>query len=168
MLDAEHKSQRNAKSGVDVGPLAKAAKVTREMARRYTEGTAIPDLNKMKVVADWLNVRLAWLRDGEGQKRKEVATAGVQQTTASYTDDARELALVWQALSTDTRTMVRDIVFILSLAERQFPWLRRGKPSGETYNEWERRQLRAFETMVKMHPEGTLRSQPRKKGEVDQ
>lgn len=144
MLDAGFRSSRNAKSGADVGPLAKAANVTREMARRYTEGKAVPDVNKMKVIADWLNVRLAWLRDGEGAKRGESNLA--QQPSAKYDvgEEALEVARVWSRLSDDIRYMLRDQIFMLALAERRFPWLRRGKPSGETYAQWERRQERAF------------------------
>jgi transcriptional regulator with XRE-family HTH domain len=152
MLDVGHKSQRNAKSGVDVGPLAKVAKVTREMARRYTEGTATPDVNRMKLIADWLGVRLAWLRDGEGPQFAEGNTA--RQPGATYanglSEEAREVALAWQKLAPDTRTTMRDVIFMLSLGERRFPWLRRGRPTGETYIEWERRQEQNFAAMSRL------------------
>lgn len=150
MLDVGHKSQRNAKSGVDVGPLAKVAKVTREMARRYTEGAAVPDLNRMRLIADWLGVRLAWLRDGEGPKFAEGNIAR-QPTATAYgngiSEEAREVALAWQKLAPETRTVLRDVIFVLSLGERRFPWLRRGRPAGETYDEWERRQEQNFAAM---------------------
>lgn len=147
LLDHGHRSARNAKSGVDVGPLAKVAKVTREMARRYTEGSAIPDLNKMKLIAEWLGVRLAWLRDGEGAKHANGHVARQEPAAYALTDEAREIALAWARLSPDTRVMMRDILFMLSLAERRFPWLRRGRPGGETYDQWEERQERAFKQM---------------------
>lgn len=145
MLEAGFRSARNAKSGVDVGPLAKASKVTREMARRYTEGTAIPDANKMAVIADWLNVRVAWLRDGEGAMRNAAHTARQDSAAYGVGEDALEIARVWSRLSEDNRFLLRDMMFMLALAERRYPWLRRGRPGGETYDEWERRQQRAFE-----------------------
>jgi transcriptional regulator with XRE-family HTH domain len=160
MLDAGYRSARNAKSGVDVGPLAKVAKVTREMARRYTEGTAIPDADRLKVIAEWLGVRLAWLRDGEGAKQPDNFVAKERQ--ASYdvlTAEAREVALAWSKLSPEVRATMRDVIFMLSLGERRFPWLRRGRPAGETYDEWERRQEQNFSAMVKLELDRKTKAQ---------
>jgi len=57
------------KHGVNASALQKVAGVTREMARRYVEGMAIPNPDTMRLIADWLEVRVAWLRDGEEPKR---------------------------------------------------------------------------------------------------
>lgn len=43
-----------AASGVDVGALAKAAGTTYEMARRYSEGRAMPRHDKIERIAEWL------------------------------------------------------------------------------------------------------------------
>lgn len=153
MLEHGYKSSRNAKSGVDVGPLAQKAGVSREMARRYTEGAAVPDLNKMSLIADWLAVRLAWLRDGEGPMRGGNSSLAAEQPRGNYEavgEEAREVAVAWSRLSPDLRTTMRDIMFMLSLAERRFPWLRRGRPAGETYDEWERRQEQNFAAMSQL------------------
>jgi len=53
------------KHGVDAAKLKAKARVSREMARRYLEGMAIPNPDPMKAIAEWLNVRVTWLRDGE-------------------------------------------------------------------------------------------------------
>lgn len=148
MRDIGLRSTRNAKSGVDAGPLAAEIKVTREMARRYTEGTAIPDLNKMERIAAWLGVRLPWLRDGEGPKRVDAPHAA--QTAGAYEPinaEAREIALAWSRLSPGHRDMMRDILYMLVLSERRFPWLLRGRPKSETYDQWERRQEQNFLAM---------------------
>lgn len=151
MLEIGLRSTRNAKSGVDVGPLAKTARVTREMARRYTEGTAIPDVNRMKMIAEWLGVRLAWLRDGEGEMRSP-GLAVREPDPAGYgiNGEAREVALAWQKLSPETRGVMRDVIFMLASGERRFPWLRRGRPVGETYAQWEHRQEQNFSAMVEL------------------
>ena len=161
LLDSGHRSSRNAKSGVDVGPLAKHIKVTREMARRYTEGRAVPDLNKMKLMAEWLGVRLPWLRDGDGPKHeRRTEVTAVAQQLASYdalSNEAKEVAIAWSRLSPDTRVMMRDVMFMLSLAERRFPWLRRGRPEGETYDQWERRQEQNFTAMGRLEQDRKAR-----------
>lgn len=158
LLDSGYRSQRNAKSGVDVAPLAKIASVTREMARRYTEGAALPDVNKMRVIADWLGVRVAWLRDGEGERRPGAGAA--KQEGGNYealTPEAREVGLTWQRLSAPRREMVREVLFMLSLGENRFPWLLRGRPKSESYEEWERRQEQNFGALAVL--ERTRRSE---------
>src|SRR5690606_25380821 len=125
--------------------LSRAAKVTREMARRYTEGTAIPDIDRLQRIADWLGVRVAWLRDGEGPMRDEGQVAKApEQGSVVLSEEAREIAMVWQSLSPDARDMMRDILYMLRLGERRFPWLLRGRPRSETYAEWEKRQEENF------------------------
>lgn len=153
MLENGYRSARNAKSGVDVGPLGKVAKVTREMARRYTEGTALPDPDKMQAIASWLGVRMAWLRDGEGSVRDEAA---VRQPRAEYVSsealspEAREIALAWSRLSPHAKEMMRNLIFITALAERRYPWMLRGRPVSETYDQWEHRQEQNFQAMSQL------------------
>lgn len=154
MLDCGYRSARSAKSGVDVAPLAQIATVTREMARRYTEGKAIPDPNKMQVIAAGLGVRIAWLRDGEGDKhdaRRELVAAQPVAEYRTLSQEALQVALAWSKLSPDTRTTMRDVIFMLSLGEKRFPWLRRGRPEKETYAQWEARQLQNFQAMSQLH-----------------
>lgn len=70
------------KHGVDAVALQNVAGVSREMARRYLEGMAIPNPDPMRAIADWLNVRVSWLRDGDGAMRR----------TLTLMNDAREIA----------------------------------------------------------------------------
>lgn len=55
------------RSGVDVVGLAEAAGCSYEMARRYSEGLAMPKPDGIRVIARWLNVEPAWLMYGEGE-----------------------------------------------------------------------------------------------------
>ena len=139
MLERGFVSSRNAKSGVDVGPLAKAARVTREMARRYTQGGAVPDMDKMKLVADSLGVRIAWLRDGEGAKRA-IAVAAEESGPAPYLpDDAVEIAGVWLKLPAERREWFRDLMCLEAVVATHYPWLTFGRPRSESYNQYEHR-----------------------------
>lgn len=133
-------SARNAKSGVDVGPLAKTASVSREMARRYTDGTAVPDLNRMGRIATWLNVRLPWLRDGDGPKR-DGEVAGVQEPGAPpyLSPDAIEIAQIWSKLSPARRAAHRNSMAIEAMIATHYPWLTFGNPESESYRDYERR-----------------------------
>lgn len=138
MRAERYTSSRNAKSGVDVAPLAAAAKVTREMARRYTEGTAIPDINKMALIATWLNIRLPWLRDGEGAMR-EGSAAHEPGAKAYLPDNAIEVAQIWLKLSADRREAFRTMMALEAMVATHYPWLIFGRPRSESYREYERR-----------------------------
>lgn len=74
MLEAGQHSQRKSKTGVTTLQLRKVAKVTNEMARRYTLGLAWPDNEKMARIARWLGVRRSWLQYNEGPKRLNSAS----------------------------------------------------------------------------------------------
>lgn len=53
------------RSGVDVNALAKAADTSYEMARRYSEGKAIPRPETLARIAEWLGVEPSVLLYGE-------------------------------------------------------------------------------------------------------
>lgn len=138
LKDRGFTSARNARSGVDVGPLAKATKVTREMGRRYTGGSALPDADKMQLIADWLNVRVAWLRDGEGPMQP--GADHVAEPGATYlTEDAREIAAIWIKLPQERRECFRQLMCLEAVVASHYPWLMFGRPRSESYEDYERR-----------------------------
>jgi transcriptional regulator with XRE-family HTH domain len=148
MRDRGYKSKRGASSGVDVGPLATAARVSREMARRYTEGSALPDANRLQVIADWLQVRAAWLRDGEGEMA--TAHAAREDTAPPYglTPDAEDVARVWMSLPPQLAEWIRALLNQQAVIVKRYPWLVFGRPSSESYSEFERRAEQSYHTAV--------------------
>lgn len=133
-------SARNAKSGVDVGPLAKAAGVSREMARRYTEGLAVPDLNRIGKIAAWLNVRVPWLRDGEGPMLASDLLKSAEPGAPAYLPpDALEIARIWLKLPAARRADFRSSMALEAMVATHYPWLIFGRPGSESYSEYERR-----------------------------
>lgn len=64
------------KLGADANALRKAAGVSSlDIARRYLAGENMPRPDTMKKIADWLGVRIGWLRDGELPKTDKEHTA---------------------------------------------------------------------------------------------
>lgn len=61
-------TSRSASTGVKVKELAQHAGCSFEMARRYTNGTALPDPLAIKNIANWLNVEPGWLLFGSTQE----------------------------------------------------------------------------------------------------
>lgn len=54
----------------DVAALMQAAHVSRQSARSYLTGNAMPAGRKLLAVAEWLEVDPIWLRDGVGEKKR--------------------------------------------------------------------------------------------------
>jgi transcriptional regulator with XRE-family HTH domain len=153
MLDGHYHSRRGAASGVDVGPLAKVANVSREMARRYTEGGALPDPNRMQRIADWLQVRIAWLRDNEGDMRS--AMREPQPTPYGFTAEAEEVARVWLSLPPQLQESMRALLYQQAVIAKKYPWLISGRPSSENYADFERRAEQNYQVAVTLAAQRT-------------
>ena len=152
-----HTSKRAAISGVDVAPLAKAAGVSREMARRYIAGAAMPGINRLQKIAGWLGVRLTWLRDGEGIKPIEGPLAQRAEEAAAtpyVASEALEIANVWLKLPKERREWFRELMCLEAVVASHYPWLIFGRPRSESYDDYERRVerdiVRIAERLTKM------------------
>ncbi|MFI4956700.1 MAG: helix-turn-helix domain-containing protein [Gammaproteobacteria bacterium] len=62
-------TSRSASTGVKVKELANNLGCSFEMARRYTNGDALPDALAIKTIAEWLKVDPGWLLYGTEQER---------------------------------------------------------------------------------------------------
>jgi transcriptional regulator with XRE-family HTH domain len=143
MLAAGHRSMRGAKAGVAVAELAAAAEITREMARRYVLGEAIPDTDRLDKIAGWLGVKVAWLRDGDADQGPRVE----QPSTAYLPEEALEIARVWMLLPPEIQDRYRSMLFTDAVMHSVLPWLRQHKPRGERYDDFERSVQQDFEKL---------------------
>lgn len=147
MLDEGYRAQKGAEHGVDVGPLMPVANVTRSAARKYIMGEALPSAQRIRDIADWLNVRVQWLRDGEEPKRAQPAHAGgprVAQEVATYPSEATAFAELFLRLPPERRSQFRELVALAALISRE-PWLRMGHfDERETFDEYEHRIVREY------------------------
>lgn len=90
------------------------APVTLHAARKWLNGDAMPAQDKLRVLADWLDVGADWLRFGEGEGRM----AAYQAREASQPVDF-ELAREIGALSPAHREAVHILVKALKQGEKQ-------------------------------------------------
>lgn len=58
-------ASRTAAAGVKVAPLAGACRCSKQMARKYALGEALPDATSVLLIAQWLEVSPGWLLFGE-------------------------------------------------------------------------------------------------------
>lgn len=150
-------SKRGAKSGVDVSPITAWAGVTREMARRYVSGQALPDPDRMAKIADALHRRVAWLRDGEGPENPDAAPRVAESPRAFYgapagalaDEAALEIARVWSTLTPARQQWFRQMLFVEAAVSRIMPWLNMMPPTGERYEQFENRAREDFARIAK-------------------
>lgn len=68
-------------------------------------------------------------------------TPAVQQPSATYSalsDEALEIAMAFDRMGPQTKERVREHVFLYSIIDRSFPWLRSGKPVSDNYRTFEK------------------------------
>ena len=79
-----------------------------------------------------------WLASGEGRMLPGGHQAQQPQADYAALNEAREVARAWSKLSPGNRQWVRDMVFMLAAVDTRFPWFRRGRPAGKSYDAYER------------------------------
>lgn len=94
-------------------------------------------------------VRAEWLASKSGEMLH--GALGVQAPPASsydaLTDEAKDIALLWQHLPEDRRAMFKELIFMEAALHRHMPWLRAGRPKNGTYNQFERRVQSAIDKL---------------------
>lgn len=88
--------------------------ITPHTARNWLLGKAIPTQDKLRVLADWLQVSPDELRFGRAGAAQAMHEADAQFNTLNMAD--REMLSRYMALSMAERKTVRDVVEALSVA----------------------------------------------------
>lgn len=93
--------------------------ITPHTARNWLLGKAIPTQNKLRVLADWLQVSPDELRFGPNRSSQEVSGRSVSSSSLNMVD--KELLTRYMALSMADKKTVRDVVTALYLARQVKP-----------------------------------------------
>jgi transcriptional regulator with XRE-family HTH domain len=146
--------QRAKEKGLSIAEIQKALKVTYEMARRYWKGIAKPRSHRMKILASLLSSSVAWLEYGEKESdsssaRERATISYAQSTQLALSDEAVEIGMVFQMLSPAQREFYRSQMFRDAALKRVAPWLRTGRPAGESYPRYEKNMERDIERRVR-------------------
>ena len=79
--------------------------VTAQTARKWLYGGALPTQDKVRTLAQWLEVSPQWLRYGEAER----SHAAARQDTAAYAVESGWLAKKFDSLSEPHKKMVLEI-----------------------------------------------------------
>lgn len=93
-----------------------AEPITPQAAQKWLSGTARPTLDKIKTLADWLDVSVEWLRFGvTDMKRSRPAKGAKPRETIQPTADELELLRRLRGLSAYRRQLVEGVIEQFSL-----------------------------------------------------
>lgn len=87
--------------------------------------------------------------------KASASQANVVREPEGVSEEAMEIARAFDQLQPQAREYIREQVFIYTVIDKQFPWLRHGKPIGRKYAEFEQwhqhniAAVRAFEEQKK-------------------
>lgn len=90
--------------------------ITPHAARKWLQGEAIPTQDKLRVLAEWLEVRAEWLRFGDMQPTGPVYRQGVamERPPAAYGQQRSvRLASDFAQLDSEQQQVVEDLVRVL-------------------------------------------------------
>lgn len=71
------------------------------------------------------------------QQQPKKSSMGVVERIG-VTPEALEIARAFDRMQPQTQERARELVFLLSIIDRSFPWLRTGKPVSEQYGKFEK------------------------------
>jgi transcriptional regulator with XRE-family HTH domain len=84
--------------------------VTTQAIRKWLTGEALPSQDKIRALAQWLEVSPQWLRYGEAGGREERGHAVARQDTGSYTVDAAWAGKKFELMNEPHRKLVLEII----------------------------------------------------------
>lgn len=125
-----------AKRGLTEYRLAQVSRVNQPTIHRILSGeSADPKSATVKKLADYFGITSEELR-GSDQSFK-IKTGKFR----ALSEDAMELLAAFERLPPDRQQAYKDFLFLEVFALDQMPWLRRGRPVRESYDDYERRMI---------------------------
>lgn len=94
-----------------------------------------PKTPTLKRIADYFRVSIDDLR-GDGD------IGAITGRFTALSPEAMEILAVWERLPADRQQAYKDFLFFEVFATEQMPWLRRGRPVKESYDQFEARMHR--------------------------
>lgn len=93
--------------------------VTAQSVRKWLSAKSVPAQDKIRVLADWLNVSPQWLRFGEGEADGGRQNLALNQETRPYAIEREVLSRNFDRLSESHKKLVLEIIRALLAAENK-------------------------------------------------
>ena len=111
------------RAGVDAGSPTRIARefnlryhgdaVTTQAVRKWLAGKSLPSQDKMRALAQWLDVPPQWLRFGEVERKEDRAHITTKQDAAPYKIEPSWVTRKFESLNEPHKKMVLEIVHAL-------------------------------------------------------
>jgi transcriptional regulator with XRE-family HTH domain len=108
-----------------------------EAVRRWEENIDQPGREARAAIAKLFERSESYIEFGDQPQATRANEA--RQTAAQYvSDEALAIARAFDQMQPQSREFIREQVFIYTIIDQSFPWLRRGRPVGTSYEDFER------------------------------
>jgi transcriptional regulator with XRE-family HTH domain len=87
--------------------------VSTQSVRKWLTGRALPEQDKVRALALWLNVPVQWLRFGESERKDEAGALPARQDTAGYRIEPAWPAKKFELLNEAHKRVVLEIIHAL-------------------------------------------------------
>jgi transcriptional regulator with XRE-family HTH domain len=110
---------------------------------QYLRGTVAIGTNALLKFAAFFRVEPQSIRTDFKYGGTHEAAKNPQRYEA-LPNDALQIAEAYNRLPEARKHIVREYIYLEAIIAARMPWLIRGKPNGDTYEEWERAVLRDY------------------------
>lgn len=128
--------------GISQETAAGRAGMTQSALSQFLLGTVPMRITPVLKLAKLLGVPPTDIRDDLGDMpyahTPPAATLKVEEPRLASAA-AMEIARIFDSLEPQTQNLIREQIYIYSVLDHSYPWLRRGRPKGESYDQYERR-----------------------------
>lgn len=128
-----------------------------EAVRRWEQGIDQPGRDARAALAKAFVRGESYIEFGSQPQRSSEARQPGAEYEIGVSDEAMAIARAFDALQPQSREFIREQVFIYTMIDTSFPWLRRGRPVGSSYEDFEKWHKENIATAMKKAPEKTKR-----------
>jgi hypothetical protein len=110
-----------------------------ELIRLYETDTNRPSPDARRALAKVFDRTEQYIEFGDApQSESKVKQAAAEyRVSVGVSEEALEIARAFDQMQPQARAYIREQVFIYTVIDKSFPWLRHGRPMGNTYAEFE-------------------------------
>lgn len=114
-----------------------ANRLGKDVDRRKVDGWmkgSQPRADFLYRIADEFGVDPRWLATGQG----DMVASPTSLPAPELPTEARDVALAWMRLTPARQHAIREWIFLESVLAEHYPWLLPGRPSGQSYSDYEK------------------------------
>lgn len=158
------KEYKKKNPGVSQETAAETAGMGQSAFSQFLVGRVPMRVSPIRKFAKLFGVTPASIRDDLADlpyERSRKTTSLNAEEPGQLSAEALQYAKLFSTLTPQTREFLREQLFIYSLIDKKYPWLRRGRPKGESYDQFEQSAVHNNELRLEMEVQRRVKAAKR-------